>query len=303
MIDNYRTYNNYYKSEKQRHSYDIYPYDTYYMDGHKKRINSKQGWKQFSIRGKDKHLKEREVKTREFNDYSTMINKRSIWGSRPFYQSGFTIRSNNRNSYKGQNNISLISKEERKRNRKIRKRNLILKCLLEFNRSRREVEAKFFDIWFDKTYYYYDYDYDLPQKSKQKYIDSDYYYDLPKYEKEYKKSKKKIKDKISKKKDKKEKYYISYNPDNSYNTYNHTSFSYDKDLNYSTISKENALNKNKKNNKERNKPKTRTREKERKNKKDIYYSDFKKEDESNQDTLMVFINKVQRKTKNNKRFI
>ena len=295
MADNYY---NYYKYEKQRHSYDRSPDDIYYIDGHKKRINSKENWKKYSLRDQDKYLIEREVKNKGFNDYNT-INKRTVWGSKAFYQNGFTNKSNIRNSYKEQNNINLVSKEK-KRNRKLRKLYTILKCLIEFNRSRREVEAKFFDIWFDKTYYYYD----LVPMAKQKYIDPNYYY-LDKYETGERKYKKKSKDKKNGKKEKREQYYISYNTNNSYNTYNsynYTSFSYDKDINNSIHSRD-ALTKYK-NNKDYTKPKTKTKdrekEKERKNKKDIYYSDSKKE-EFNQDNLMVFINKVQRKPKKDKR--
>ena len=301
MIDYYRTYNNYYKPEKQRHSYDVNPYDTYYINGHKKRISSKESWNKYSMKDKDKYLIETDVKNRGFNDYNT-INKRTVWGSSAFYQNEFSHKSNNRLSYKEQNNINLISKEK-KRNRKKRKLYTILKCLIEFNRSRREVEAKFFDIWFDKTYYYYD----LAPMAKQKYVDTNYY-DLVKYEKGDKKYKKKSKDnKIEKKekKDKKEKYYISYNSNNSYNTYNsynYTSFSYDKDINKNIGSREKLLTKYK-NNKEQTKPKTRPKEREKereiKNKKDIYFSDSKK-NEFNKDNLMVFINKVPRREKKSK---
>ena len=82
-----------------------------------------------------------------------------MWGSktynsRPSKESINKIKTKNK-SLKTSDIFYSKKNNEKKQIKHAKKLKRILKCLIEFKKSRREVEGKYFDIWYDKTYTYY----------------------------------------------------------------------------------------------------------------------------------------------------
>ena len=105
------------------------------------------------------------------SSYSTLNNQKSMWGSKTYRTKNYSRLSSSNYS-----EIRYHINKDKKTSQKIKKRNTILKYLIEFNQSRREVKEKYFDIWYDKTY---DYNY-ITQKIDEKFNN---------YDKKYKKNK------------------------------------------------------------------------------------------------------------------
>ena len=319
MQEKRKKYSYYYEPEREKYSYRNSETDSNFLEYPKKRISKDNSEKHFKTL--DNSL--RDINNRRFNK----INKKSMWGSKAQNaKNSITnkIKSNSINYLNTiNNNIKKNITKEKKENKRLRKRNTILKCLIEFKRSRREVYAEYFDIWFDKTYYY-----DITPEPDYKNSNKNYdnFYDYDKYEKNEKKYKKEIQlNDIPKKSKKKEKkydtnyytysnmYYIDEDFKNpSKGKYNDNKrYSKDKYDNYKTLSKDrykstsyfNLNNKN--NNKYKNNTKETTKSKKKEKEKyiddmndfneDYYYYSDSFNDEYKQDKI-----KIKEKTKQNK---
>ena len=98
------------------------------------------------------HIYFKDINNRRHNQ----INQLSIWGSKALNSKKYIINKNKSNSINYSNIIDNdIIIKDKNQNNKIKQRNNILKFLIEFNKSRKEAEGKYFDIWLDKSYYYY----------------------------------------------------------------------------------------------------------------------------------------------------
>ena len=234
MQVNHKIYKDYKQTENDKDYYDYYNDDKYYSKYYQKATNTNEKSK------KDKHKKrESSSKEDDFDKYSytTKISHRSMWGSKTFV----TKNSIESNRLKPTKNIKKLSdttyyknqdKKEIKHTKKLKR---ILKCLIQFNKSRRELYGKYFDIWYDKTFYYYDdvFNKNSNKKSDNKKYESENkynyndYYDYNDYNdyndnKKYdKKSKNKFNPNIIPKREIKEKssktnYYLTYSNLNNY---------------------------------------------------------------------------------------
>ena len=161
-------------AEKQKDYYDYDDEYKFYPQYQTKSTHSNE-------KSKKGLTKKRESSSREddFDRYSwtTKISQRSMWGSktynsRPSKESINKIKTKNK-SLKTSDIFYSKKNNEKKQIKHAKKLKRILKCLIEFKKSRREVEGKYFDIWYDKTYTYYTSK--TPQYSK-KYISSSKYY-------------------------------------------------------------------------------------------------------------------------------
>ena len=182
MQEKRKKYSYYYEPEREKYSYRNSETDSNFLEYQKKRISKDNSEKHFKTL--DNSL--RDINNRRFNK----INKKSMWGSKAQNaKNSITnkIKSNSINYLNTiNNNIKKNITKEKKEIKKLRKRNNILKCLIEFKRSRREIYAEYFDIWFDKTYYY---DITLEPDYKNSNKNYDNFYDYDKYEKNEKKYK------------------------------------------------------------------------------------------------------------------
>ena len=236
MQVNHKIFRGYKQTENDKDYYDYYDDDKYYSKYYQKATNTNDKPK------KDKH-KKRESSSREddFDKYSytTKISHKSMWGSKTFVTKK-SIESNRlkpKKSNKKLSDTTYYTNQDKKEKKHTKKLKRILKCLIQFNKSRRELYGKYFDIWYDKTFYYYD---DVFNKNKNKksnnkkyesereynynyndyydYNDYNDYYDNKKYDK---KSKTKYNTNIIPKKETQNKssktnYYLTYSNLNNY---------------------------------------------------------------------------------------
>ena len=99
------------------------------------------------------HDKKADISFKDINNRRhNKINQKIIWGSKALNSEKHIINKNKSISINYSNDIIIKDKNQ---NNKIKQRNNILKCLIGFNKSRKEVMGKYFDIWLDKRYYYY----------------------------------------------------------------------------------------------------------------------------------------------------
>ena len=146
-----------------------------------KRYKEIQDYKYLGLKKDRKKLREKsqindlhsknETYSKGESSYSTLNNQKSMWGSKTYRTKNYSRLSSSNYS-----EIRYHINKDKKTSQKIKKRNTILKYLIEFNQSRREVKEKYFDIWYDKTY---DYNY-ITQKIDEKFNN---------YDKKYKKNK------------------------------------------------------------------------------------------------------------------
>ena len=195
--------------DKKNYLYNKNEDDLYYSNNPQKRIDSEKDYKKVDISLKA-------INNRKHNK----INQKSIWGSKALNSKKYIINKNKSNSINYSNIIcNYIIKKDKNQNNTIKKRNNILKCLIELNKSRKEVEGKYFDIWLDKTYYYYL----TPEDNKRKTIKNYNNYDKSeKNDKKYKKTTKR--NEISKNTRSNEKKYHNYYKDNSSSFYKENAF-------------------------------------------------------------------------------
>ena len=236
MQVNHKIYRGIKQTENYKDYYDYYDDDKYYSKYYQKSANSNEKYK------KDKHLK-RESSSREDDfdrySYTTKVSHKSMWGSKTFVTKN-SLESNKLRPTKKSKKLSdttYFKNQDKKEIKHTKKLKRILKCLIQFNKSRRELYGKYFDIWYDKTFYYYDvvFDKNANKKSNNKKYESenkynykynDYYnYNDINYYKGSKKYDKKAKNKFSsnivpkneiKDKSSKTNYYMTYSNINNY---------------------------------------------------------------------------------------
>ena len=161
--------------DKKKYIYKKNEDNLYYSNNPQKRIDSEKYYKKVDISLKDIN-----------NKRHSKINQKSIWGSKALNSKKYIINKNKSNSINYSNIIcNDIIIKDKNQNNKIKQRNNILKCLIELNKSRKEVEGKYFDIWLDKTYYYYLTPEDNKRKSRKNYNNFD---KSEKNDKKYKKN-------------------------------------------------------------------------------------------------------------------
>ena len=227
MQVNHKIYRGSKQTENDKDYYDYYDDDKYYSKFYQKATTTNDKSK------KDKH-KKRESSSREdeFDRYSytTKISQKSMWGSKTFVTKN-SIESSRLKPKKNSKKLSdttYYKSKDKKEIKHTKKLKRILKCLIQFNKSRRELYGKYFDIWYDKTFYYYD---DVFSKSSNKQFNNKKYDSKNQYNYNYKdyddnkkynkKSKNKLNPNIIPNKEKKEKssksnYYITYSNLNNY---------------------------------------------------------------------------------------
>ena len=277
--------------DKKKYIYKKNEDNLYYSNNSQKRIDSEKYYKKVDISLKDIN-----------NKRHSKINQKSIWGSKALNSKKYIINKNKSNSINYSNIIcNDIIIKDKNQNNKIKQRNNILKCLIELNKSRKEVEGKYFDIWLDKTYYYYLTPEDNKRKSRKNYNNFD---KSEKNDKKYKKNTKR--NEVSKNTKSNEKKYNNYYKDNSSSFYKENAYiihSKDKNNNYSinnsreknrntSYYNDNYYNKYKKNSKEKAKLKEKGKYK-------IDIKDLKRENYYDRDSFNEEYNKEKFKGKDN----
>ena len=155
MQVNHKIYRGSKQTENDKDYYDYYDDDKYYSKYYQKAANTNEKSK------KNKHKKrESSSKEDDFDRYSytTKISQKSMWGSKTFATRN-SIESNRLKPTKNSKKLSdttYFKSHDKKEIKHTKKLKRILKCLIQFNKSRRELYGKYFDIWYDKTFYYYD---------------------------------------------------------------------------------------------------------------------------------------------------
>ena len=127
--------------DKKKYIYKKNEDDLYHSNNPQKRVDSVKYYKKVDICLKD-------INCRRHNK----INQKSIWGSKALNSQKHINNKNNSINYSNIIGNDIIIKE--KNQNKFKQRNNIIKCLIEFNKSRKEVEGIYFNLWLDKTYYY-----------------------------------------------------------------------------------------------------------------------------------------------------
>ena len=332
MQAKHKIFKGYQSKNETKNKKDYYDYDDeykFYPQNQTKRTYSNE-------KSKKDLSKKRESSSREDDfdrySYTTKISQRSMWGSkifnsRPSKESIKQINTIN-NSKKDSDIFYSKMSNEKKKKKRAKKLKRILKCLIEFHKSRREVEGKYFDIWYDNTYTYYA---SKTSKDSKKYMSSSKYYEYARENQnnyqynnygydDYKKSKKnksKTKELNVPKKEIKEKpdsnslkHYYTYSniddkeKDSDYYSYKENKYvSDDKEYNYYNEYNEYNKSKNKsKNSIEKLNSSSRLQKKSKTLKDEKYYNDSYN-DEYHKEKLSLF-NKsnLKKKEKKNKKF-
>ena len=253
MQVNHKVYKQYFRIKYEKSKYDDYSDEDDYYQKSKIKLYKEKDKKYKNNKTIDSFYGENNTK-----NLCNTTRQKSIWGS--------TAYNNNKNYYKNKNYTEKYSNNSyllKKENKKMKIIKSILKCLIEFKKSRREVKAKYFDIWYDETFYY-----DTKCKYDNKYIDSfnsnkkNYENKIIKKYNKYDSFKINDNNKVQKsnyttrrKSDKNEDYYAYSrinNKDNYYFTFNDIKYeSLGSDYNNNNTKNNNFYSKPKKNNKKR----------------------------------------------------
>jgi len=281
MHVNHQIYRGYNQTENNKKYYDYYDDDKYYSKYIQKNTHSNEKYK------KDRHKKRESSSTQDDFDrysYTTKVSHKSMWGSKT-YVSKNSKESNNRlktkKTTKKLSDTTYYQNKDKKEIKHTKKLKRILKCLIQFNKSRRELYGKYFDIWYDKTFYYYDKDMYNKKSNNNKYeSENKYNYKYNDYD-DYKNYDKNLKNKfdpnIVPKREKKERstktnYYLTYSIINDYDRDNgYYSQKKSKNKNVDNEYKEYYSNSNTSNNKVKYKKEVSSSSKKKKD--DKYYSD------------------------------
>ena len=225
-----RMYRKYNIPKAQKQKYDDYSDEDDYYYEHKPKATSKEKKSKYRYKTIESNYEDNNTKK-----WSITARQKTIWGSKANQTNKFSYK--NRYYSEKYSETSFNSKIERKSMKKIRK---ILKCLIEFKKSRREIEGKYFDIWYDKTFNDYDSSYRDDYKKKKNYNSKKHKYES-KEKKLYKKidsfkknenSKNKGKNNLKRKKSDKEEFFDndtnSSNKDIYYLTFNDMKYHHNK---------------------------------------------------------------------------
>ena len=164
----YRLHKNSQKTKAPKHNYDEYSEENEDYYDHKTKIISKDKKSKSRYQNLDTNSEENNLKK-----FSTTARQKTIWGSKAYQSNRYSYKNKNYSERYSENSYN--SRNESKDMKKIKK---VLKFLIEFKKFRnREVEGKYFDIWYDKTYNYYDTTYKDDYKEKSSFYSHKFNYE------------------------------------------------------------------------------------------------------------------------------